>query len=576
MKLSEKKTSFPLSRAAARQSRWRLAGTLLLYVTSIAAVSKLSFDSYQRVIAGSENLAVSSAKCPQVDPLEPYHQTPALLEMEEFIRSTKFEQETMERMACAISFRTETYDDLGLVGEDPRWNVFCELERYLGKAFPAINRTLKLDKVNTHGLLYTWQGTESHLAPILLMAHQDVVPVEEDTISQWTYPPYSGHFDDQFIWGRGSSDDKNNLIGIMEAVELLIEADFQPRRSVVLAFGFDEEISGKQGAAYIAETLYDRYGDDGVAVIIDEGAGVAGFWGTPFGLPGVAEKGYMDVEITVQTPGGHSSVPPPHTGIGIASELVTLIEENPYQPHFHEDNPILQFLECAKIYSPDFPWALRKHLPWRRPSWPIRDDRLALEAAKLGDDVKYLFTTSSAVTVINGGVKINSLPERTRVLVNHRINVGDPVSTVQENLAYLAQKVATRHNLTLQAFPDDDEPEMQSSIRIVNLYSLEPAPVTPTSIHGVTPYSVLSGTTRALYGESVIMAPALMPGNTDSRHYWDLSKHIFRYNPGYDPELGLGLNGIHTVNERISLLAHLRAVEWYSLFIRNMDEAELS
>ncbi|KAI1188302.1 peptidase family M20/M25/M40 [Nemania serpens] len=573
MNFSEKGSSLPFSRAAAPQSRWRLAKTILLYTIAFAAVLRLSIEAYQRVITGVDDPTTSSAKCPQVSPLVPGHQTSALSDMEEYIRSDQFSRETVERMANAIGIPTETFDDLGLVGEDPRWDNMYKLAEYLKKAFPAVHSTLQLDKVNEHALLYTWQGTEPELAPTVLMAHQDVVPVEEETIGEWTHPPFSGYFDDEFIWGRGAADDKNGLIGILEAAELLLKADFKPRRTVVLAFGFDEEIGGNRGARYLADALHDRYGDNGAAVIVDEGAGVAGFWGSVYALPGVAEKGGMNIEITVRTPGGHSSVPPAHTGIGIVSELVTLIEANPFPPHFHEENPFLQFLECANAHSPSFPRSLRRHLPWRGPSWPSGDDKLALEAAKLGDMIKYLFTTSAAVDVISGGAKVNALPEATRVLVNYRVNVGDTVSEVQESLVHLAQKVAAKHNLTVQAFAD--EPEVPSSIRLTSLDSLEPAPVSPTSTHGVTPYSVLSGTTRALYGESVIMAPALMTGNTDTRFYWNLSKHIFRYNPGYDPKTDFDLEGIHTVNERISLLAHVQAVRWYSLFIRNMDEAEL-
>ncbi|KAI0100808.1 peptidase family M20/M25/M40 [Nemania sp. FL0031] len=527
MALSEKVPALPRPRTTAPRSRWTWASALLLYTTAFAAALRTSFN------LGRTHLQ-SRGKCPQVHPLLPDYQTPALRKMEEFIRSDQFRQDAVKRMGGAIWIRTESFDDLGLINEDPRWGNLSVFADYLDETFPEVHSALTLDMVNTHGLF--------------------------------------GHYDGNYIWGRGSVDDKNNVIAILESVELLLEADFQPRRSVVLAFGFDEEISGEQGARYIADTLMQEY-KDGVAVIIDEGAGIAGFWGTPFGLPGVAEKGYIDVEIVVQTPGGHSSSPTPHTSIGIASELITLIEANPYPSHFHAGNPILDFLECGNRYGHDFPWSLKKYLPWREPSWPGQEDRLALEAAKLGNPIKYLFTTSSAVDVINGGVKVNALPERTRVLVNHRVNVGDKTSEVEDKLTHLARKVASKYNLALQAF--NDKPEIPHSITLKTLYSLDPAPVSPTLVNGVTPYAILSGTTRALYGESVIMAPAMMPGNTDSRYYWGLSKHIFRYNPGWDPEVGLGLDGIHTINEKPSMKAHTRAVEWYSLFIRNMDEADL-
>ncbi len=66
-----------------------------------------------------------------------------------------------------------------------------------------------------------------------------------------------------------------------------------------------------------------------------------------------------------------------------------------------------------------------------------------------------------------------------------------------------------------------------------------------------------------------------MTGNTDTRYYWDLTKHIFRFGPGYDPDDEPGLAGVHTINEKISIVHHTNAVKWFTTFLRNMDEAEL-
>ncbi|KAI1429622.1 peptidase family M20/M25/M40 [Xylaria sp. FL1777] len=573
MVFSEKGALLPPPRAAAVSSRWRSVGALMLHAIAFAVLLKTSFELYRHLTAG-EDPSASVAKCPQVDALVPSQQSPALSEMEEYLLSDKFRDETVKRLAGAIHIPTESYDDLGPIGEDFRWETMYDFADYLESTFPLVHGALALEKVNTHGLLYTWKGTDASLRPTVLMAHQDVVPVAEATVDQWTHPPYSGYFDGKYIWGRGSSDCKNNLIGILEAVELLIEAGFEPKRTVILSFGFDEEISGFEGAGHLAKVLIDRYGKDGAAIIVDEGSGIADAWGSTFALPGVAEKGAIDVEIIVRMPGGHSSIPPAHSGIGVASELVTLIEAHPYQPHFHAENPFLTFLECGNAYGSEFPSNLKKRLPWKEPSCPAKKDKLALEAAKQGDMIKYLFATSLAVDIIDGGVKNNALPERTRILVNHRVNVGDKISEVKAKIAHLAHRVAAKHNLTVQAFTD--EPEIPSSIKLGTGTTLEPAPVTPTSVDGVTPYGVLSGTTRALYGESLLVAPSLMTGNTDTRYYWDLTKHIFRYGPGFDPEQGLSLGGIHTVNEKLSVIAHTRGVQWYSLFIRNMDEADLA
>ncbi|KAI0552196.1 hypothetical protein F4679DRAFT_102264 [Xylaria curta] len=296
MPISGKGTLLPPPRASALKSRWRSVGTLLFHAIAFAVILKTLFEIYLRLAAGEEPPLLRE-KCPQVEPLVPSQQSPALSGMEEYLRSDKFRDDTVDRVAGAVRIPTQSYDDLGPVGEDPRWETMYDFADYLRSTFPLVHTTLALEKVNTHGLLYTWKGTDANLRPTVLMAHQDVVPVAEATKDQWTHPPFSGFFDGKYIWGRGSWDCKNNLIGILEAVELLISAGFEPKRTVVLSFGFDEEIQGLQGASHLAEVLIERYGKDGAAVIIDEGGGVASSWGSTFALPGVAEKGAIDVEI---------------------------------------------------------------------------------------------------------------------------------------------------------------------------------------------------------------------------------------------------------------------------------------
>jgi Gly-Xaa carboxypeptidase len=267
-------------------------------------------------------------------------------------------------------------------------------------------------------------------------------------------------------------------------------------------------------------------------------------------------------------PGGHSSIPPAHNGIGVTSELITLIEANLYEPKLYDENPYLGMLQCGASHGTKFPSKLKKLLSKRSfgtASCGSKKDRLAIEASKDGLDIKYLMTTSVAADVIRGGVKVNALPERTQVTVNHRINVGETTQVVKDRLTHLAKNVASKYNLTVHAF--SDERETPSSITLFHGHFLEPAPITPTTVDPVTPYTILSGTTRALFGEEIIMSPGIMTGNTDTRFYWDLTRHIFRYAPGYDPEFE-GLGRIHTVDEAISIKSHLALIQWYSLFIR--------
>lgn len=531
-------------------------------------------------------------QCRQADPLLPNQTTDALAAMDEYLASPQFLDASVPRLSAAVQVHTESFDGMGPVGEDPRWDVMYDFAAYLERTFPLLHAALTLEKVNTHALLYTWPGADPDLKPTVLMAHQDTVPVEPSTINQWTYPPWSGHYDGKYLWGRGASDCKNSLIAILEAVELLVDAGFAPNRTLVLSFGFDEESSGAGGAGHLAAALLDRYGQDGAAIVVDEGEGLYERWGTLFALPAVAEKGYIDVDVVVRMPGGHSSVPPRHNGIGVMAELVRGIEARPYEPHLHDENPFLGQLQCGAAHAADFPPNLKKEL--RRRSrhhghgqdgqdgpevCANKKDKLALEAAKQSDQVKYLFTTSVAADLIRGGAKINALPERTVLTVNHRVNVGDRTQHVKDHITGIAAAVADQFNLTLHAFPvsgDDDETPSSITLKPAFGHSLEPAPVSPTDVREgeTTPWSVLSGTTRALYGEELIMAPGLSTGNTDTRFYWDLTRHIFRYMPGYEPD-EQGMGRIHTVDERISMRNHVSAVKWFSLFIRNMDEAEL-
>ncbi|KAK4032807.1 hypothetical protein C8A01DRAFT_20174 [Parachaetomium inaequale] len=532
------------------------------------------FGFLQRLLPQNGGAVDFKSGCTQPEPLLP-GQNSDLEKAYDHIASSAFRNATIKRLSAAVQVKTESFDDLGAIGEDPRWDVFYGFHDFLEKTFPRIHKQLLVEKINTHGLLYTWKGSDESLKPTLLMAHQDTVPVPPETISSWTYPPWSGAYDGQYIWGRGASDCKNQLIAAMETLELLLEAKFQPKRTILLSFGFDEECSGTRGASQLADFIQKRYGNDGIAVVVDEGSGFEQAWGTLFAKPGTAEKGYTDVHITVRMPGGHSSVPSDHTSIGILSELITKIEAEQYRTRLVDANPYYTQLQCGAAYSPEFPSKL-KQLLGRRPSHntcKAKPDHLALEAAKQGPEIKYLMQTSQAVDVISGGIKVNALPERATVVVNHRINIGETTQAVKDRLTSLAGEVAKKHNLSLHAFDGKEEPS--SIILSPSTYELEVAPVTPADGSVKSPFSILAGTTRALYGKEVVVTPGIMTGNTDTRYYWDLTRHIFRFAPGFDPEDKAGLGSIHTVDERVSVLNHVNAVRWFMLFVRNMDEAEL-
>ncbi|KAH8812753.1 carboxypeptidase [Xylogone sp. PMI_703] len=516
-------------------------------------------------------LARPQAVCVQPDALFPSADKDGALDKAyEYLSSGAFRNATIERLGGAVRIPTQTFDDLGDVDEDPRWDVFFDFHAYLEQTFPRLHRKLQVEKVNTHGLLYTWQGSDKGLKPTLLMAHQDTVPVPAETIDDWAYPPWSGAYDGKFIWGRGSSDCKNQLIGILEAAEGLLDAGFQPRRTILLSFGYDEETFGYHGAGNLSAVIQKRYGDNSLAVIIDEGSGFEQAWGTLFAKPGTAEKGSTNVEIIVRTPGGHSSIPRDHTSIGILSEIITKIEATQYPTRLDERNPYFTQLQCGATYAPEFPSNLKKLLAHH--SQHAEPDRLAIEAAKQGPEIKYLMQTSQAVDIIAGGAKVNAMPERASAVVNHRVNVGETTQSVYDRLTVIADQIADKYDLKLHAFDGKEEPQ---SITLIAPRGLEAAPISPADGSIISPFSILAGSVRALYGKETVVTPGIMTGNTDTRFFWDLTRHIFRFEPGYDPEDDSGVGNIHTINEKVNVNSHINLVKFFTLFLRNIDEAEI-
>jgi Gly-Xaa carboxypeptidase len=214
------KVSLKLVRAAgvpqtsSRRKAFSAIAVLALLLTWHIALPLIDFEDISDAFRWHE--AISRSQCPQVDPLRPQHRREELLKMEHYLASDDFRNASIARLSGAVQIPTESYDDLGEVGKDKRWEIFFDFAAYLEKTYPLVHQTLQLDKVNTHGLAYTWLGSNITRKPLLLMAHQDVVPVAQDTIGSWTHPPYSGFYDGKLIWGRGSSDCKNSLTGILE------------------------------------------------------------------------------------------------------------------------------------------------------------------------------------------------------------------------------------------------------------------------------------------------------------------------------------------------------------------------
>ncbi|GJJ11290.1 hypothetical protein Clacol_005522 [Clathrus columnatus] len=512
----------------------------------------------------------ASTVCPQAKSGTPLEHSGLHTWLKEFYGTEDFRTQMAEWLSGAVQIPTESYDGMGAINEDIRWEVFGRLHEYLRNSYPLIYKTLNLTTVNTYGLVYHWQGSDQSLKPLLLTAHQDVVPVDPSTIEQWVHGPYSGYFDGTYVWGRGSCDDKSGLISIMSTLEILLDKGFQPKRTIVLAFGFDEEASGRFGAGEISQYLLEVYGQNGFAFLVDEGGSAMIAYGAAILSPHIAEKGYLDVGIE---------------GIGIISKLLVALEDKPLQPHLLRNQTVYQTIQCL-VHAPEIPTSLKHDIIKSQ----VSDKALArVQETILAEfpDLKYLMQTTQAIDLISGGVKVNALPERVTAVVNHRIDVASSVDAVKERMFSVLKPVSDEYNLSFNHFGDlfSSESSDSGSVSVFDAFqsALEPAPVSPAG--HAKPWSLLSSTIRAVFedvvGNEVSLRPdsalqiVVGPGQTlgNTQYYWKLTPHIFRFSPFFRENAVYPGGGIHTVNEAISIHAMTDQVRFFTVLILNTDES---
>jgi carboxypeptidase PM20D1 len=437
-----------------------------------------------------------------------------------------------QRLAQAIRFQTISYQD----PTQTRAEEFLGLQKYLEQTFPRIHATLTRELVGNYSLLYTWKGRNDKAKPILLMAHQDVVPVEPETLAKWEQPPFEGRIAGGYIWGRGALDDKASLLASMEAVEMLLGQGFQPERTIYLAFGHDEEVGGGAGATRIAELL--RSNNVELEYVLDEGLaiteGILPDIVKPVALIGVAEKGSVSLELTVEVAGGHSSAPPPHTAIGILSMAINRLEEH-QMPASIEGVP-RQMLEYV---GPEMPFARKLVMANLWLFKPLVERKLSrVPSTNAG------IRTTTAATIIEGGLKENVWPSRARAVVNFRILPGDSIERVMSHVG---------------------ETINDSRIKVNRFgpFASEPSPASSVNAMG---YQIIEKTIRQLFPE-VLVAPALVIGGTDSRHYVKSTNNIYRFTA-----LRIGpddLRRVHGINERVSVADYAGCVKFYYHLIKN-------
>lgn len=420
-------------------------------------------------------------------------------------------------LAAAVQARTVS----GLLDPAGTAQAFEQLHAHLAQRYPLVHTKLQREVVGGHSLLFTWPGSDPAAKAIVLMAHQDVVPVAPGTEGLWQRPPFSGAVEGGFVWGRGAWDDKGNLIAQLEAVEKLLADGFVPKRTVILVYGHDEEVGGLRGAKAIVELLKQRGAK--IEWVIDEGLliadGMMPGLAKPAALIGVAEKGFVSVQLTAQAPPGHSSMPPPpgQSAIAILSAALARVDAEPMPGGI--TGVARQMFDAV---SPEMSGFNRVALSNLWLLGPFVEGMLAK-----GPSTNALLRTTTALTIVNGGNKENVLPGRADATVNFRLLPGDTPDTV---LAHLKRVI------------DDDRVEMK----------VLPEPGLPTQVSSIESpgYRLMERTLRELFPD-VIVAPGLYIAGSDSKHFDGYAEQIFRFSPTRAKPADLAR--FHGTDERIAI-----------------------
>ncbi|HNA98447.1 MAG TPA: M20/M25/M40 family metallo-hydrolase [Marmoricola sp.] len=432
------------------------------------------------------------------------------------------QQRSVTKLQAAIRIPTSAHPD----HYDPQ--AFADLHAQLRQDFPLLHEHLELTQVGTHGLLFHWAGRSAD-RPVVLMAHQDVVPVE----GEWQHPGFSGEIADGEIWGRGTLDDKGSLIAICEAVELHLEQGFVPAQDIWLSFGGDEEVLGSDAVAAVAE--FERRGVR-PWLVIDEGGAIAhdAFPGVdrPLGVIGVSEKGTAHVELTVEDRGGHASMPSKWGPTSRLARAIVRIEKHPMAARV--PGPTLEMVERLSAHTNAL---LRPLMANASRLTPVIDR--ALVAA--GPESAAMVRTTITTTTLQGSPANNVIASRATAGLNIRIMVGETISQVLDHLRRVIR-------------------DKQVQLELIS--GSEPSPVSPyTNDPG---FDLITSTIEEVFPDA-IHTPYVLMGATDSRFFTSICERVYRFTPFRMSKQQR--EAIHSYDERIGVTDFVNGVEWYHRFL---------
>lgn len=449
------------------------------------------------------------------------HKQPTVIDAEEVFDRDR----AVSNLQTLVRYKTVSYRDPSL--EDDA--EFEGLIAALPSLYPNVAALCELTRIDGRGLLYRWKG-KSSLEPTVLMAHYDVVPVNEEA---WEKPPFEAILEDGVLWGRGTLDTKVTINGVLFAADTLISQGFVPENDIYFAFSGGEEVNGPG-----APNIVSYFEQNGIkpALVVDEGGAVVEnvFPGValPCGMIGIAEKGMMDVSYKTKSAGGHASAPKPHTPVGILSEACCKIENHPFPSHLSA--PVAKMFDTLGRHS-NFVYRMIFANLW------CFSPLLDMICKKSGGELNALMRTTVAFTQMKGSTASNVIPPEAEMVSNIRLN---PFDSIESATAYL-KKTVNNENVDVSV-----------------IYGMEPSPISETDC----PAWDKVATAVASTWKGCIVSPYLMMQCSDSRHYGKISNHVYRFS-------AMDLTSaeratIHGNNERIRLEALGKAVEFYIRLIQ--------
>jgi carboxypeptidase PM20D1 len=463
----------------------------------------------------------------------------------------------VQRLSGGLKIPSVSSGELGEFNYSP----FDTIKEYIKASYPLVYQNTEFIEVNTYGLVFRLKGSNSSLDPILFLSHTDVVPPGDAEVKNksenvfrpedkplpavsevsegWDFGPFSGAVAHGRIYGRGSIDMKGMLFSLLESMNNLIKTKHTPQRDIYLAFGFDEEVGGQQGAVKIAEYFknknitFDAVYDEG-GLILEKGS-VTGI-NSDIAVIGCAEKGFLSVKIKVKGLGGHSSMPPTESAIGKAAIIMQRLEKDQMKPmitplinqFFTNVGGSMSFINRMAIANQ---WLLKPIL---------------LSQLTKNNSTNALVRTTTALTMMKGSDAPNVLSPEVEFVVNFRLLPGNTVKDVKQHIAEATKGF-------------DVEIEEIETVK-------EASPVSPTNTKAFT---LIESAIKEIH-PSAVATPYLTVGATDAYKYQIVSKNIYRFMP-------IKINNaekqsIHSTNEYLSIENYMKMIHYFEYIMKNYDK----